>query len=35
MKNSFSEPCENDDILHCMEHDGKIVNENDWCDKWH
>lgn len=32
--NSFSEPCENGDILHCMERDGIVVKENGCCDKW-
>ena len=32
--NSFSEPCENGDILHCMERDGEVVGETDWCAKW-
>lgn len=35
--NSFSEPAHSEsepDILHCMEQDGKIVNENDCCEKY-
>ena len=32
--NSTSEPCDNGDILHCMEQNGKIVEENGYCDKW-
>lgn len=32
--NSFSEPCDNGDILHCIEQDGKIVEENEFCDNW-
>lgn len=35
--NSFSEPSENsesEDILHCMEQDGKVVSENGYCNKW-
>ena len=32
--NSASEPCDNGDILHCMEQNGKIVEENGYCDKW-
>ena len=32
--NSFSEPCEDGDILHCMENDGEVVGETDWCAKW-
>lgn len=31
---SFSEPCKDGDILHCMERDGKIVEDNGYCDKW-
>ena len=33
--NSFSEPAEDEnepDILHYMEKDGKIVEENSWCE---
>lgn len=29
--NSFSEPCENGDILHCMEHNERIVEPDDYC----
>ena len=32
--NSFSEPSENGDVLHCMENDGEVVGETDWCAKW-
>ena len=32
--NSASEPCGNGDILHCMEQNGNIVEENGYCDKW-
>lgn len=32
--NSFSESCEDGDILHCMEQDGKVVEENGCCNKW-
>ena len=32
--NSFSESSNNGDILHCMERDGEIVCETDWCAKW-
>lgn len=32
--NSFSEPCEDGDILHCMENDGEVVGETDWCAMW-
>lgn len=32
--NSFTEPCDNGDILHCMEQDGKVVEENGYCNKW-
>ena len=31
---SFSEPCDDGDILHCMERDGEVVGETDWCAKW-
>ena len=32
--NSFSEPRENGDILHCMEQNGKVVEENSYCNNW-
>lgn len=32
--NSCSEPCDDGDILHCMELDGEIVEDNGYCDKW-
>lgn len=32
--NSFSESSNNGDILHCMERNGEIVCETDWCAKW-
>ena len=32
--NSCSEPCEDGDILHCMERDGEVVEDNGYCDKW-
>ena len=34
--NSFSEPSDNTDgdILHCMEQNGKIVEENGCCSRW-
>lgn len=32
--NSFSEPCENGDILHCIAQNGIIVKESEYCDKW-
>lgn len=32
--NSCSEPCDNGDILHCMEQDGKVVEESGYCDNW-
>lgn len=31
---SHSEPGEDGDILHCMEKDGEIVGETDWCACW-
>ena len=32
--NSFSEFHKDGDILHCMEQDGKVVAENEYCDDW-
>ena len=32
--NSFSEPCEDGDILHCMEHNEEIVEPSGWCNDY-
>lgn len=32
--NSFSEPCDDGDILHCMERDGVIIEEDGYCISW-
>ena len=32
--NSFSEPGEENDVLHCMIHDEEEVDENYFCDEW-
>lgn len=32
--NSFSEPCENGDILRCMEHEGEVVQDTDCCEDY-
>ncbi len=32
--NSFSEQCDDGDILHCMERDGVVVEEDGCCVEW-
>lgn len=32
--NSFSEPKETGDLLHCMEQNGKVVKDDGFCSKW-
>lgn len=32
--NSFSEPADNGDILHCMENGGIVVSEDEYCELW-
>lgn len=32
--NSFSEPCDDGDILHFMEQDGVVVEEDGYCVGW-
>lgn len=32
--NSFSEETDSGDVLHCVEHDGKIVNEEGFCEDY-
>lgn len=35
--NSFSEPSFDEnkpDVLHCMEHDGKVVDADDYCEDY-
>lgn len=32
--NSFSEPCDDGDILHCMERGGLVVKEDGYCVGW-
>lgn len=32
--NSFSEPCDDGDILHCMEQNGVVVEEDGYCVGW-
>lgn len=32
--NSFSEPCDDGDILHCMKQDGVVVEEDGYCVGW-
>lgn len=32
--NSFSEPGDDGDILHCMERDGVVVEEDGYCVEW-
>lgn len=32
--NSFSEACDDGDILHCIKQDGAVVEEDGYCVKW-
>lgn len=32
--NSFSEEHSDGDVLHCMLHNEKIVDDNEYCDEW-